>query len=544
MSSGYPHHGPSSGVPPPPPLAPGWTEHRAPTGHMYYYHAESKTSTYTRPVAPPANVPLSQPPVYPPAQPFQNPNYRGGFNYNRPYNAQQGRRSRHQDKPDKPKTKRAIPNAEPWLFVTTKKGNTFIHNPETKESLWTAPDNLKDAIESMEKLSLEEERERERIRRRQSALERQRQEEEEALADEQEFDEAAEYSEQDEGEGDETNSHGVKRQLSAAAEGDEGDEEYYDEEEDFDEEHDLKRMRLEEGGPVEFTEDDIAWQLGAMAEDYGLGDEDLEGEDMAPDDGALLFKDLLNDLQISPYSTWDNEMPKMVEDGRYTALPTTKMRKQVFSDWCQERIAVLKAAKEKEVKRDPRIAYLEFLELNATPKLYWPEFKRKYKKEPAMKDAKVTDKDREKYYRDYIARTKTSIETRESDLRKHLKAVKDLTRNNSIDNLPPSIACDIRYIAVPRDRRDQIVESHIRSLPEDAGEKDAAKDILERQQKALQDREAAVRREQFYNSKDIARGKEALRETEMQIKRAMNVGREGLLGHLDVPKDTSEHDES
>jgi hypothetical protein len=47
--------------------------------------------------------------------------------------------------------------------------------------------------------------------------------------------------------------------------------------------------------------------------------------------------------------------------------------------------------------------YLEFLQRNATPKLYWPEFKRKYKKEPEMRDSKLSDKDREKWYRDYIA---------------------------------------------------------------------------------------------------------------------------------------------
>ncbi|KAF3907939.1 hypothetical protein ABW21_db0205226 [Orbilia brochopaga] len=541
--SGYPRDGWGGGPPAVPPLAPGWTEHRAPTGHMYYYHAETKTSTYTRPVAPAPNLPPSQPP-YPAAQSFQDPGYPQNFNYNRPYNPQNIRRPRHQDKPDKPKTKRAIPNAEPWLFVTTKKGNTFIHNPETKESLWTAPDNLKDAIEGMVKLSLEEERERERIRRRQSALDRQRREEEEALANEQDFDEPADYSEPGQNEGDGASSHGVKRQLSAAAEGDEDDDEYYDDDDEFDEEHDEKRMRLEEGGPVEFTEDDIAWQLGAITEDYGLDEEDLEGDDMAPDDGALLFKDLLDDLQINPYSTWDSEMPKLVEDGRYTALPTTKMRKQVFSDWCQERIAVLKAAKAKEVKQDPRVAYLEFLELNATPKLYWPEFKRKFKKEPAMKDVKVTDKDREKYYRDYISRMKTSVEAREGDLRKYLKAVKNLSRHTSLDNLPPSISCDIRYIAVPKDKRDQIVENHIQSLPEDAREEDFFNDSLEKQRKALQDREEAVRREQFYNSKDIARGKDALRETEMQIKRAMNVGKEGLLSQLDVPKDSNKEDET
>ncbi|KAK6536580.1 hypothetical protein TWF281_000807 [Arthrobotrys megalospora] len=529
---------------PPPPLPKGWTEHRAPTGHNYYYHAESKTSTYTRPIDP-AHAPAPAPQAHP-SQPFHhNQPDQFTFNYPNPHHNQQfhhqggqnqpPRRPRHQDKPDKPKTKRPIPNASPWLFVTTKKGNTFIHNPETKESLWDAPESLKSAIESFEKLTLDEERDRERTRRRQSALDRQRREQEEAFANQAEaaeeeegFDDQEEYYEEDE----ETTLHGIKRQASAPAEGEEGD--YYDDEEEFDEEHDEKRMRMEAGGPVEFTEDDIAWQLGDIAAQYGIGEEDMgETDDLAPEDGALLFKDLLNDLNVSPYSTWDSELPRLVEDGRYTALPTTKMRKQVFGEWCQERIAILKKEKEKEVKKDPRVAYLAFIEANATPKLYWPEFKRKFKKEVPMKDVKVSDKDREKYYRDYISRIKTSVETRENDLKKYLKTVKDLRRGTSIDNLPPSVECDIRYVVVPKDRRDPIVESHIKTLPEDAGEDSSSKDNLEKQRRAIEEREAAVRKEHFYNRKEIARGKEALRETEMEIKRAMNVSKEGLLGHLE-----------
>ncbi|KAF3227676.1 hypothetical protein TWF106_009185 [Orbilia oligospora] len=562
MSSGHP---PSASLPP---LPKGWTEHRAPTGHNYYYHAETKTSTYTRPVEPAHAAPLPNFAPQVPPQSYQQPNQ---FNFNYPRNhpqqyhhANQGqfqppRRPRHQDKPDKPKTKRSIPDAAPWVLVTTKKGNTFIHNPETKESLWDAPESLKSAIESLEKLSLDEERERERIRRRQSALERQRREQEEAIANQEEEYEYGEEEYYEPSEGEEGSVvHGIKRQASAPAEGEEGD--YYDDE-DFDEEHDEKRLRMETGGLVEFTEDDIAWQLGDIAAQYGLGEEDLEEtDDLAPEDGALLFKDLLNDLNINPYSTWDSELPKLVEDGRYTALPTTKMRKQVFGEWCQERIAEIKKEKEKEVKKDPRVAYLAFIEANATPKLYWPEFKRKFKKEAAMKDVKITDKVKETYYRDYISRKynpttefskqsanrdigiKTSVETRENDLKKYLKTVKDLRRGSTLETLPPSVECDIRYTVVPKDRRDPIVEAHIKSLPEDAGEGGSSNDTLERQRRALEDREAAVRRERFYNQKDIARGKEALRETEMEIKRAMNVGKEGLLGHLEPAKEKDEEE--
>jgi len=248
---------------------------------------------------------------------------------------------------------------------------------------------------------------------------------------------------------------------------------------------------------------------------------------------------MLDEYGINPFSTWENEMPKLVEDARYTVVTTGKIRKQIFSQWCQNRIAALKVEKEKEIKRDPRIAYLNFLELNATPKLYWPEFRRKYKKELEMKDPRVSDKDREKYYRDFISRNKISVETRENDLRKMLKTVKDITRSTPIDSLPPSIICDIRYVTVPKVTREIIVEEYLKTLLEDfsSEEEGAVEDRLEKQRKALEDREAAVRREQQYNNRDIARSKELLREKADEIRKAMNVGKEGLLGHLETAND-------
>lgn len=76
---------------------------------------------------------------------------------------------------------------------------------------------------------------------------------------------------------------------------DEEDEENEDEDEDGDEEvkqeHGNKRLKTGPSGPVEFTEDDIAWQLEAMAEEYGLDEEDLEeGEEMTEEENIGLFK--------------------------------------------------------------------------------------------------------------------------------------------------------------------------------------------------------------------------------------------------------------
>lgn len=170
--------------------------------------------------------------------------------------------------------------------------------------------------------------------------------------------------------------------------------------------------------PVEFNEDDIAYQLAAMGQDYGLdpgeyGDlqeqdleEGAEGLPLSEEDAGALFMDMLDDYHINPYNPWEKliEEGRIIEDDRYTVLPNMKSRKEVWSDWSRDRIQKLKDQREKEAKKDPRIPYLAFLQSKATPKLYWPEFRRKYMREPEMRNPKLSDKEREKWYREYINR--------------------------------------------------------------------------------------------------------------------------------------------
>ena len=181
-----------------------------------------------------------------------------------------------------------------------------------------------------------------------------------------------------------------------------------------------KRQKLEEGvaeQPVEFNEDDIIHQLTAMGQDYGLDpgeygeagsdiEEGAEGLPLTEEDSHALFKDMLNDHNVNPYTTWDKiiEAGHLLEDDRYTVLSNMKSRREVWADWSRDRIQQLKERREKEEKKDPRIPYMAFLQKHATPKLFWPEFKRKYKKEAEMRNTTISDKDREKLYRDYINR--------------------------------------------------------------------------------------------------------------------------------------------
>ena len=184
---------------------------------------------------------------------------------------------------------------------------------------------------------------------------------------------------------------------------------------DDEDEEARKRQKLEEdpAGPVEFNEDDIAYQLAAMGQDADGGGAEEEWADdyeeeppLSEEDAKALFVDLLEDHHINPFTPWESivEEGKIVDDERYTCLPNMKSRRATWEEWSRAKMQAIREQKARQEKTDPRVPYMAFLQKHATPKLYWPEFKRKFRKEAEMKDTKLLDRDREKWYREYINR--------------------------------------------------------------------------------------------------------------------------------------------
>ena len=552
-----------------PSLPQGWTEHKAPTGHSYYYNASTKQSTYTRPVAP-APVEVTPPAPTNPSESFlqyravgsSNPSAgptfnsfvppgsnsfsqaqfqsgRGGFQNQRGGRGGHGQSKEGRPQPvDKPKSRHPIPECAPWELVFTKYGRRFVYNREKDQSFWRIPDKLKDGILALDQL---------RIKEKADAL--------------------AKPKEDERGDG----VQGPSERPGAAARetaeenenGGEDSSEYEEvevtDDDDDEEGHPSKRQRTEELAPeepVEFNEDDIAFQLAAMGQEYGLDpgeyddgnmedwEEGAEGLQLTEEDSAALFKDLLNDSGINPYSPWEKlvEEGKLVDDTRYTALTSMRSRKEVWEEWTRERIKLLRELRAKEEKKDPRIPYLAFLQKHATPKLYWPEFKRKYKKESEMRDTALADKDREKFYRDHINRLKLPLSTLKVDLSTLLKAQSPSSLNNATlsSHLPPSILADIRYISLDPSVRDPLVEAYITTLPPppESADKEESEEAIrerkerERRQRALEDRERHVAEQKRQQKRNLEFGKGRLREEEAEIARAMNVTKKGLKDHL------------
>lgn len=568
----------------PPPLLPGWTEHKAPSGHTYYYHAETKTSTYTRPGAPaPAPAPmdastsfmqhhavpsvnLADPRVanafmaqynQPPADQHQH-HQRGGFG-----GRGRGRGGAHGDRPrpqptDKPRSKEAIPGCEPWILVYTKYGRRFAYNPVKNASYWRIPEKLMDGILELDKARL----------RAKAGLGKEG-------GAEKEGDASADKKSPPKGEDDTAEGDKAEDAQPEAEQHDYDSSEYEevevtdDEDEGGDGEHAAKRQRTDDPAdddePVEFDEADIAFQLQAMGEEYGLDPgeyddghmdewpEGAEGLELSDEDARALFKDLLNDFRINPYSPWEKllEEGKVVDDSRYTVLSTTKERKEVWEEWSREKIKELREERAKQEKKDPKIPYMALLQEKATPKLYWPEFKRKFKKEPAMKDMSLSDKDREKLYREHINRLKMPQATLKTDLAALLKSAPISQLNNQTlpTHLPPQIVTDMRYISLDAKTRDALVEAFIQTLPPppedgEAAERDeAAEKALElrrKREKALQDRERAVDEEKRRQEKKLQYSKAVLRDEERELQAAMEVSKKGLQSQLARPAQPSE----
>jgi hypothetical protein len=316
----------------------------------------------------------------------------------------------------------------------------------------------------------------------------------------------------------------------------------------------------DDDAPVEFGEDDIAYQLAAMGEDYGLDpgeygspgenwEEGDEGLPLSEEDAANLFRDLLDDYRISPFTPWDNLIADQSEtsimnDDRYTVLPNMRARREVWDAWTKDKAAQIQKDRQAMNKLDPRIPYLAFLDSKATSKLYWPEFKRKYKREAELNDRKMSDKDREKLYRDHVNRLKLPESARKADLMTLLKSVpvKEFNRDTTIDALPQKVLSHLHFISLPSSTRNLVIESHTRKLPPAPTDSDMTdeqrldderrREDRRHREQALAERERKVEEQRRVIERQEVRARRDLREEERELESAMAVGKQGLDSQL------------
>ncbi|KAI8076516.1 uncharacterized protein B0P05DRAFT_546184 [Gilbertella persicaria] len=240
--------------------------------------------------------------------------------------------------------KKKIPNTH-WLFVLTHDGYEFYYDRETKTSVWEMPLELEEPMEQLKKMEQDKKRE----------LEEQEQQEQEAKR--------------------------VKLE-----------QERVQLEEEQLEEAERARLEQEQEQSEEMTEEDVMWQLQEMAE------AEVQKDALTEEEYTAQFYDLLQERNISPFAVYSAEYPKLMTDPRFSVVPQNK-HKVLFDKYCHALGEKLKDVN--KTKKKPEDQFKELLESKVTEKMYWDDFRRKYKDDPRFKAMTVT-REKEALFKDHV----------------------------------------------------------------------------------------------------------------------------------------------
>ncbi|OCH90979.1 hypothetical protein OBBRIDRAFT_729724 [Obba rivulosa] len=505
----------------PPPLPPGWTEHIGPTGQPYYFNTQTQESTYVRPL--PAFPILPQ--VLPvaaaaPAAP---------------------------KKKEKPKVKTPIPGTD-WLRVRTTEGNVFYSHKVRKESFWTVPDEIKDAVAALEREEREKEareveaaarkaeeqrlKEVERIKSEVEDIVGKRKAEEAVPVDEVVISKRQRVGESDEDEDEDEESEDDEEeewQREAAAQlAAEAEEAKKRQEEE-------KRRKEEEAKAKEAEMEKAAKQLNMP-----------ERVDLSMDEAKALFKTLLREKNVNPLHPWDMSLPLFVNDPRYVLLPSVSARREAFDEYCRDRARELRQSQVKKEKEasDPKGEFERLLREEVTStRISWTEWRRQWKKDRRFYGWGRDDREREKRFREHLKelgeKKRAAAQKAEADFFALLRESGIVKTGAVWKDVKRKVSHDPRYDAVgssslreelfntflkahqssatpePSISREASIPPKAETREDDPQERERLR--KERKERAVKEREEKVRAERNKVEADIDRSRTTLNKEEGEL---------------------------
>ena len=358
---------------------------------MYYHNAQTKESTYIRPL--PAFPIAQQAPPLPPK------------------------------KKEKPAVKTPVPGTD-WLRVTTNQGNIFYTHKIKKESIWTVPEEIQDAVKALEAKEQEDKLQQEKEKLEESARRAQLEREQEIARVKAEVEGAVKRKAELDVPVDEV-VVSKKARVDDDDEADDGDDDDSEEEEwqkeaaaqlaaEAEEE---KKLREEEEKRAREEEE-------AKSKESKLQLNMPERVDLSVEEGKALFKvhfiihsiatrisdptllssqTLLREKDVNPLHPWDTSLPLFISDPRYVLLPSVAARREAFDEYCRDRARELRQSQVKREKEDPKQEFERLLNDEVTStRTSWTDFRRKWKKDRRFYGWGRDDREREKRFREFL----------------------------------------------------------------------------------------------------------------------------------------------
>ncbi|KAI0068699.1 HSP90-domain-containing protein [Artomyces pyxidatus] len=499
----------------PPPLPPGWTEHIGPGGQVYYHSVITKESTYVRPL--PTFAALAQAQAAPPK------------------------------KKEKPLVKTPIPGTD-WIRVKTNQGNVFYTHKVKKESIWTVPGEIKDAVDALERQE-EEDKQKSELEREQEAKRKAEEDEISRIRAEVEgaFKKKEAEAAKRKAEEDVPLDEVVvtkKARVDDEEEDEGGDESDESEEEEWQKEaaaqlaaeaEEEKRIRTEEEERAKKAEEAEKASFKESMVKLNMPDR----VDLSIEEGKALFKTLLREKDVNPLHPWDTSLPLFISDPRYVLLPSVSARREAFDEYCRERARELRASRVKKEKEDPKEEFERLLmeEVKST-RTSWNDFRRTWKKDRRFYGWGRDEREREKRFRDFLKelgeRKRAAAQKAEIDFFALLKESGVATAGAIWKDVKRGITTDPRYDAVgssslreelfnaflkaqsSRESADPVASSSSDKPPvEDEAEK--AKKRQERKEQAVKEREEKIKAERNRVDAEINKSRMGLNREEGEL---------------------------
>ncbi|CAA0808371.1 Pre-mRNA-processing protein 40C [Striga hermonthica] len=223
---------------------------------------------------------------------------------------------------------------------------------------------------------------------------------------------------------------------------------------------------------------------------------DSEDEDGGPtkEECILQFKEMLKEKGVAPFSKWEKELPKIVFDPRFKAVPNHDARRAIFEHYVRTR-----AEEERKEKRAAQKAAVEgFKQLleeakeEIDHKTDFQTFKRRWGDDPRF--LALDKKDRETLLNERVLPLKRSAQERAqaeraaivSNFKSMLQDRTDITSSSRWSKVKDSFKSDPRYKSIKHDDREKLFDEYVAELK-------AAEEETMRKAKAKQDEEEKLR---------------------------------------------------
>ncbi|KAJ8759627.1 hypothetical protein K2173_009274 [Erythroxylum novogranatense] len=251
---------------------------------------------------------------------------------------------------------------------------------------------------------------------------------------------------------------------------------------------------------------------------------DSEDEDNGPtkEECIIQFKEMLKERGVAPFSKWDKELPKIVFDPRFKAIPSHSARRSLFEHYVKTR-----AEEERKEKRAAQKAAVEgFKRLleeaseDIDHNTDYQTFRKKWGHDPRFEA--LERKEREHLLNERVLPLKKAVNEKAeaeraaavASFKSMLQERGDITVNSRWSRVKDNLRNDPRYKSVKHDDREALFNVYLSELKSVEEEADREAKAKREEQDKLKERERELRKRKEREEQEMERVRVKVRRKE------------------------------